>query len=277
MVPGEIGRGHRSALRLIGIAEPARRGTRSRAGRSSLAGGPRRECRHSERRATVRDGHGRHVRCRQRHRRRAYRFVATCARADRRGPAEATATPRWRRPPTPCLSRSGHPSSSARRRSRRRSRRGAGGDSSPGRSGVVSWATVVTLRAIDGTEMALTIPADGCRRTSCRIRRALSPHDSVRCSHHRSLSLGATTRSHQRCLRAGVQRRQDSSDSRTGTLSAMPSRSSGSSKGGTTREPGTWIQALVAIVEQMRTDRSLSDTARNLRACRHGDRRRGGR
>ena len=30
------------------------------------------------------------------------------------------------------------------------------------------------------------------------------------------------------------------------------------------REPGVWIQATVAIVEQQRTDRSLSDTARLL-------------
>ena len=33
-------------------------------------------------------------------------------------------------------------------------------------------------------------------------------------------------------------------------------------EGGTTREPGTWIQALVAIVDEMRTDQNLSDTAR---------------
>ena len=35
-------------------------------------------------------------------------------------------------------------------------------------------------------------------------------------------------------------------------------------EGGTVREPGVWIQATVAIIEQQRTDRDLSDSARLL-------------
>ena len=121
---------------------------------------------------------------------------------------------------------------------------------------------VVTLRATDGTEMALTIPAGtavGEHRAAFDARfRNMTPFGVRNLDRYRSgpppaLTSEAYAQAFNDVKTLG---QQDADDERNAIAQFWLV------EGGTTREPGTWIQALVAIVEQMRTDRSLSDTAR---------------
>ena len=121
---------------------------------------------------------------------------------------------------------------------------------------------VVTLRATDGTEMALTIPAGtavGEHRAAFDARfRNMTPFgvrdpDRYRSGPPPALTSEAYGQAFNDVKTLG---QQDADDERNAIAQFWLV------EGGTTREPGTWIQALVAIVEQMRTDRSLSDTAR---------------
>ena len=121
---------------------------------------------------------------------------------------------------------------------------------------------VVALRAADGTEMALTIPAKtgvGEHRAAFDARfrnmtpfgvRSIDPYVS---GPPPALTSDAYAQAFNDVKTFG---QQDGNAERNAIAQFWLV------EGGTTREPGTWIQALVAIVEQMRTDRSLSDTAR---------------
>jgi hypothetical protein len=121
---------------------------------------------------------------------------------------------------------------------------------------------VVTLRATDGTEMALIIPAGtgvGEHRAAFDARfRNMTPFGVRSIDRYRSgpppaLASEAYARAFNDVKTFG---QQDGDVERNAIAQFWLV------EGGTTREPGTWIQALVAIVQQMGTDRSLSDTAR---------------
>jgi hypothetical protein len=121
---------------------------------------------------------------------------------------------------------------------------------------------VVTLRAADGTETALTMPAGtgvGEHRAVFDARfRNMTPFgvrsiDPYRSGPPPALTSEAYARSFSDVKTFG----QQDGDAERNAIAQF-----WLVEGGTTREPGTWIQALVAIVEQMRTDRNLPDTAR---------------
>ena len=121
---------------------------------------------------------------------------------------------------------------------------------------------VVTLRATDGTQAALTIPAGtgvGEHRAAFDARyrhmtpfgvRSIDPYVS---GPPPALASDAYARAFNDVKLLG---KQDGNAERNAIAAFWVV------EGGTAREPGTWIQALVAIVGQMRTDRSLSNTAR---------------
>ena len=121
---------------------------------------------------------------------------------------------------------------------------------------------IVALRATDGTEMALTIPAGtmvGEHRAAFDARfRNMTPFGVRSIDRYRSgpppeLTSDAYAQAFNDVKTYG----QQDADAERNAIAQF-----WIVEGGTTREPGTWIQALVAIVEQMHTDRSLSDTAR---------------
>ena len=121
---------------------------------------------------------------------------------------------------------------------------------------------VVTLRATDGTEMALTIPAGtavGEHRAAFDARfRNMTPFGVRNLDRYRSGPPPAlTSEAYAQAFNDVKTLGQQDADAERNAIAQF-----WLVEGGTTREPGTWIQALVAIVEQMRTDRSLSDTAR---------------
>ena len=121
---------------------------------------------------------------------------------------------------------------------------------------------VVTLRATDGTEMALTIPAGtavGEHRAAFDARfRNMTPFGVRNIDRYRSGPPPAlTSDAYAQAFNDVKTLGQQDADAERNAIAQF-----WIVEGGTTREPGTWIQALVAIVEQMRTDRSLSDTAR---------------
>ena len=121
---------------------------------------------------------------------------------------------------------------------------------------------VVTLRATDGTEMALTIPAGtvvGEHRAAFDARfRNMTPFGVRSIDRYRSGPPPAlTSEAYAQAFNDVKTLGQQDGDAERNAIAQF-----WVVEGGTTREPGTWIQALVAIVEQMRTDRSLSDTAR---------------
>ena len=121
---------------------------------------------------------------------------------------------------------------------------------------------VVTLRATDGTEMALTIPAGtavGEHRAAFDARfRNMTPFGVRNIDRYRSGPPPAlTSEAYAQAFNDVKTLGQQDADAERNAIAQF-----WLVEGGTTREPGTWIQALVAIVEQMRTDRSLSDTAR---------------
>ena len=121
---------------------------------------------------------------------------------------------------------------------------------------------VVTLRATDGTEMALTIPAGtavGEHRAAFDARfRHMTPFGVRTIDRYRSGPPPAlTSEAYAQAFNDVKTLGQQDADAERNAIAQF-----WLVEGGTTREPGTWIQALVAIVEQMRTDRSLSDTAR---------------
>ena len=121
---------------------------------------------------------------------------------------------------------------------------------------------VVTLRATDGTAMALTIPAGtavGEHRAAFDARfRNMTPFGVRNIDRYRSGPPPAlTSDAYAQAFNDVKTLGQQDADVERNAIAQF-----WFVEGGTTREPGTWIQALVAIVEQMRTDRSLSDTAR---------------
>ena len=121
---------------------------------------------------------------------------------------------------------------------------------------------VVTLRATDGTEMALTMPAGtavGEHRAAFDARfRHMTPFGVRTIDRYRSGPPPAlTSEAYAQAFNDVKTLGQQDADAERNAIAQF-----WLVEGGTTREPGTWIQALVAIVEQMRTDRSLSDTAR---------------
>ena len=121
---------------------------------------------------------------------------------------------------------------------------------------------VVALRATDGTEMALTIPAGtaiGEHRAAFDARfRNMTPFGVRNIDRYRSgPSPALTSEAYAQAFNDVKALGQQDGDAERNAIAQF-----WLVEGGTTREPGTWIQALVAIVEQMRTDRSLSDTAR---------------
>ena len=121
---------------------------------------------------------------------------------------------------------------------------------------------VVTLRATDGTAMALTIPAGtavGEHRAAFDARfRNMTPFGVRNIDRYRSGPPPAlTSEAYAQAFNDVKTLGQQDADAERNAIAQF-----WLVEGGTTREPGTWIQALVAIVEQMRTDRSLSDTAR---------------
>ena len=121
---------------------------------------------------------------------------------------------------------------------------------------------VVTLRATDGTAMALTIPAGtavGEHRAAFDARfRNMTPFGVRNIDRYRSGPPPALpSEAYAQAFNDVKTLGQQDADAERNAIAQF-----WLVEGGTTREPGTWIQALVAIVEQMRTDRSLSDTAR---------------
>ena len=121
---------------------------------------------------------------------------------------------------------------------------------------------VVTLRATDGTEMALTIPAGtmvGEHRAAFDARfRNMTPFGVRSIDRYRSGPPPAlTSDAYAQAFNDVKTFGQQDGDAERNAIAQF-----WVVEGGTTREPGTWIQALVAIVEQMQTDRSVSDTAR---------------
>ena len=121
---------------------------------------------------------------------------------------------------------------------------------------------VVTLRAADGTELPLTIPAGtaiGEHRAPFDARfRNMTPFGVRSIDRYRSGPPPAlTSEAYAQAFNDVKTLGQQDGDAERNAIAQF-----WVVEGGTTREPGTWIQALVAIVEQMGTDRSLSDTAR---------------
>ncbi len=121
---------------------------------------------------------------------------------------------------------------------------------------------VVTLRTTDGTDMPLTIPAGaavGAHRAAFDARfRNMTPF-GVRSidRYHSGPPPELTSAAYARAFNDVKTLGQQDGDAERNAIAQF-----WVVEGGTAREPGTWIQALVAIVGQMRTDRSLSDTAR---------------
>ena len=122
---------------------------------------------------------------------------------------------------------------------------------------------VVALRATDGTETALPMPAGtavGEHRAAFDARfRNMTP---FRCPRHRSLSVGTAARANERCRTRRLSTTSRHSASRTATPSAMPLHSSGSLKEGQRASPAHGSRLSSRSSSEMRTDRSLSDTAR---------------
>jgi PAP2 superfamily len=121
---------------------------------------------------------------------------------------------------------------------------------------------VVALRATDGTETALPMPAGtavGEHRAAFDARfRNMTPFGVRDIDRYRSGPPPAlTSEAYAQAFNDVKTLGQQDGDAERNAIAQF-----WLVEGGTTREPGTWIQALVAIVEQMRTDRSLSDTAR---------------
>jgi hypothetical protein len=140
-----------------------------------------------------------------------------------------------------------------------------GGDVPAGRQwGQYVGEQVVALRASDGTQVAEIIPAGsgiGEHRANFDARfRNMTPFGIHNKILHMSgpppaLTSDAYTRAFDDVKTFG----QQDGDAGRDEIAAF-----WIAEGGTVREPGVWIQATVAIVEQQRTDRSLSDTARLL-------------
>ena len=123
---------------------------------------------------------------------------------------------------------------------------------------------VVTLRANDGTQVAETIPAGsgiGEHRATFDARfRHMTPFGI----HHTSLYMSGpppalTSDEYTRAFDDVKTFGQQDGNAERDAIAAF-----WIAEGGTVREPGVWIQMTVAIIEQQRTDRSLSDTARLL-------------
>ena len=137
------------------------------------------------------------------------------------------------------------------------------GDAAEGeRWGQLVGDQIVALRADDGTQMALIIPAGtdvGEYRASFDARfRLMTPFairsiDPYRSGPPPDLTSMAYAEAFNDVKTLG---QQDGNAERNAIATFWLI------EGGTPRETGVWFQALIAIVRQMRTDRNLSETAR---------------
>ena len=121
---------------------------------------------------------------------------------------------------------------------------------------------VVAARANDGTQTALTIPAGtdvGEYRASFDARyRLMTPFAIRSIDRYRSgPPPGLTSEAYAEAFNDVKTLGQQDGDAERNAIATF-----WLIEGGTPRETGVWLQALVPIVEKMRTDRSLSDTAR---------------
>lgn len=121
---------------------------------------------------------------------------------------------------------------------------------------------IVALRANDGTQMALTIPAGtdvGEYRAPFDARFRLMTPFAIRSIDPYSSGPppALTSNAYAQAFNDVKTLGQQDGDAERNAIATF-----WLIEGGTPRETGVWFQALIAIVRQMRTDRNLSETAR---------------